>query len=88
MVWAFVYSGVVRIGEIECCEELVIFDRDPGALHFVSNGSAGLMIGTAPRHPYPLVVGRNSVHTSAEALHASEQRIAAMGAELRKQGRM
>ena len=88
VVWAFVYSGVVRIGDVACCEELVIFDREPGALHLVSDCPAGLMLGTAPRHPYPLVVGRNSVHTSAEALHASEQRIAALGAELRKQGRM
>jgi len=88
VVWAFIYSGVVHIGEVAVCEELVIFDREPGEVRALSDGPAGLMLGTAPRHPYPLVVGRNSVHTSAEALHASEQRIAAMGAELRKQGRM
>ncbi len=88
VVWAFVYDGSVTIDEVTVSEELLIFDREPGELRFSSDEPAGVMIGTAPCHPYPLVVGRNSVHTSAEALRASEQRIAIMGAELRKQGRM
>lgn len=88
VAWAFVYSGSVTACDVVLHEELVIFDREPGELHFSSDAPAALMIGTAPRHPYPLVVGRNSVHTSAESLRASEQRIAVMGEELRRQGRM
>jgi redox-sensitive bicupin YhaK (pirin superfamily) len=87
-VWAFAYTGTVRVAGSASSEELLIFDREPGELRFEAEGPAGFMVGTARPHPHALVIGRNSVHTSAAALHASEQRIAELGAELRRQGRM
>lgn len=88
VVWAFVYQGTAQVAEHSTQEELLIFDREPGTLAVTAKTKLGMMVGSAPRHPYPLVVGRNSVHTSKEALRASEARIAQLGASLRQQGRI
>lgn len=88
VVWAFVYQGRAQANGHDTQQELLIFDREPGAIVVQAETAVGLMVGTAPRHPYPLVVGRNSVHTSAQALRTSEGRIAALGAALRAQGRI
>ncbi len=88
VVWAFVYQGTAKVDGHDTREELLIFDREPGAISVTAKTPVGLMVGTAPHHPHPLVVGRNSVHTSVEALRASEAQIAQLGDLLRKQGRI
>lgn len=88
VAWAFVYKGGVSCCDIQTVEELLIFDREPGALSFAAETDSGLVLATSPIHDHPLAIGWSSVHTSPEVLRSCEARIAEMGRELRQQGRI
>ena len=45
-----------------------------------------LVVGSARKHPHPLVLGDYSVHTSAEALWRGEAEIRRIGARLLADG--
>ena len=55
---------------------------------FVAAADTEFVIGSAAPHPYDLVLGYYSVHTSAEALQAGEARIEAIRHNLVAQGRL
>ena len=44
------------------------------------------VLGSAIKHPYELVTGHYSVHTTADALRQGESNIAAIGRRLHNQG--
>ena len=46
------------------------------------------VLGSAARHPHPLVTGYYSVHTSKAALEQGEAEIRRIGARLRQEGRI
>jgi hypothetical protein len=52
-----------------------------------ADGDTSFVIGSAVKHPHPLVLGDYSVHTSARALEQGEAEIERIGRQLRKQGR-
>ena len=60
---------------------LVIFEESSADLAIQADNAARLVLGSAIKHPHPLVLGRYSVHTSAEALSAGEQEIVRIGSE-------
>lgn len=85
--WLALYSGVLRCGSLEACAgDLLVFEDGPLPVEFDSDEGAGFIIGSAQRSPYPLHVGRHSVHVSAKALAEGEAEIARLGAELRDRG--
>ncbi len=60
-----------------------MFEDGDAPLSFVASGDTEFVIGSAPRHPHPLVTGYYSVHTQRAALERGEQEIERIGAQLR-----
>jgi redox-sensitive bicupin YhaK (pirin superfamily) len=68
--------------------ELAIFEPSNDAIDFTAETDAEFVLGSAAPHPHDLVLGRYSVHTSAEALQAAEQRISEIERRLQHEGRL
>jgi hypothetical protein len=66
----------------------VVFEASDGALEFEALESTGFVLGSAVKHPYDLVLGTYSVHTSRDALKRGETTIAEIGKRLRAEGRL
>ncbi len=86
VAWLAVSQGVVRVGEPVSAGELVIFEESGADLAIHAESAARLVLGSAIKHPHPLVMGRYSVHTSAEALRAGKREIVRIGSELAAAG--
>ena len=56
--------------------EAAVFADGACEIAFCAQGDCAFLLGSALRHPYPLVLGSHSVHTSREALERGTQRIA------------
>lgn len=83
VAWAAVADGTLRTAGADLVREVAIFEDGGGALAFTAQGDTRFVVGSAPRHPHPLVTGYYSVHTSADALARGEAHIDRLGAELR-----
>jgi hypothetical protein len=66
--------------------ELAVFEQGDQAIEFEALSDAGFILGSAVKHPYDLVTGHYSVHTSADALRIGESNIADIGRRLHNQG--
>ena len=86
LAWLAVSQGAVRVGEPVGAGELVIFEESNAELAIHAQSAARLVLGSAIKHPHPLVLGRYSVHTTAEALRAGQREIARIGSELAAAG--
>ncbi|KQV89893.1 pirin [Massilia sp. Root351] len=83
VAWAAVGSGALAVGEAVLEGEVAVFDEGGGGLLFTARGDTEFVLGSAARHPYPLVTGMYSVHTSAAALIQGEHEIRRIGSQLR-----
>lgn len=88
VAWLAIDRGSVLAPEGIREGELVVFDQSGGAIDIEATADTSLVFGSAPRHPYPLVLGDYSVHTNLRALAAGEAEIARIGAGLRGAGRV
>jgi len=87
VAWIAVHHGSLRAnGETVEKGELALFEEADGPIVFESQGAAGFVLGSAVKHPHPLVTGHYSVHTSVGALRTGEANIALLGEELKAQG--
>jgi hypothetical protein len=53
-----------------------------------AKGETSFVLGSAIKHPFPLVLGYYSVHTSRARLDQGETEIARIGQRLRAEGRL
>jgi|EP01034_Spumella_vulgaris_P035710 redox-sensitive bicupin YhaK (pirin superfamily) len=83
VAWAAVGNGALATGEAVLEREVAVFDEGGGALQFTARGDTEFVLGSAARHPHPLVTGMYSVHTSAAALIQGENEISRIGSQLR-----
>lgn len=60
------------MGDLQLQREMAIFEEGNARLKGVARGETELVVGSAVKHPHPLVCGRYSVHTSREALRRGE----------------
>jgi redox-sensitive bicupin YhaK (pirin superfamily) len=82
-----VHEGELRQnGEAISKGELAVFNESGEPLVFQAETDAGFVLGSAVKHPYPLVTGNYSVHTSEDALQIGEANIALLGEALRARG--
>jgi redox-sensitive bicupin YhaK (pirin superfamily) len=88
VLWTAVGKGVVRAPDPVRRGELAIFAPGQEAVDFVAEAETEFMLGSAVPHPYELVTGYYSVHTSAGALAKGEQRIREMREKLVRAGRL
>jgi redox-sensitive bicupin YhaK (pirin superfamily) len=76
LAWLATNEGKLHTSGQVLERELAIFAPGEGAIDLIAEGAAELVIGSAVRHPYPLVTGAYSVHTSSKALSIGERTIA------------
>ena len=73
--WAVVHTGALRASELISSGELAVFAENDTAISFEAVGQSRFVLGSAIKHPHPLVLGHYSVHTSATALQQGEAQI-------------
>nr|WP_330211998.1 pirin family protein [Pseudomonas sp. Z18(2022)] len=78
IAWLATNAGKLETGGLVLERELAVFAEGRGAIDIVAQGKAEFVIGSAAKHPYPLVNGSSSVHTSAAALAEGERTIASL----------
>jgi len=66
--------------------EVVVFEEGDQSIEFEAVTDAAFVLGSAAKHPYDLVTGHYSVHTTLDALRQGEQNIANIGRRLHNQG--
>jgi redox-sensitive bicupin YhaK (pirin superfamily) len=87
VVWLSVDQGSLRAPERIGAGELAVFEESEAAVELQAEGATSFVLGSAVKHPYPLVLGNYSVHTSAAALAEGEAEIRRIGRRLRAEGR-
>jgi redox-sensitive bicupin YhaK (pirin superfamily) len=86
VAWIASHQGIVTTPERISMGEVVVFEEGDQAIAFEALSDAGFILGSAVKHPYDLVTGHYSVHTSADALRIGESNIADIGRRLHNQG--
>jgi len=86
VAWVAVSDGRLRTPAPIPGGELAIFAQGSGPIDFAADGETRFVLGSARKHPHPLVVGSYSVHTSEEALRRGEAEIRRIGEQLSADG--
>jgi redox-sensitive bicupin YhaK (pirin superfamily) len=86
--WVALAKGRLLAPEPVEAGELAVFEPSNGAIDFRAEADTEFVLGSAVPHPYDLVLGYYSVHTSAAALQAGEKRITEIKHRLQKEGRL
>jgi redox-sensitive bicupin YhaK (pirin superfamily) len=87
VAWVAVHQGKLATPEVVEKGELAVFEESNSALAFEALEDTGFVLGSAVKHPYDLVLGNYSVHTSKQALARGEAKIAEIGKRLKAEGR-
>jgi redox-sensitive bicupin YhaK (pirin superfamily) len=87
VAWLAVDKGTLWSHEPTYAGQICVFDESGGAVEVQADGETSFVLGSAVKHPYPLVLGHYSVHTSPEALAQGESEINRIGRRLRAAGR-
>ena len=86
--WVALASGRLAVPEPVEAGELAVFETADQAITFHAEADTEYVLGSAASHPYELVLGHYSVHTSPASLQAGERRLAEIKARLQKEGRL
>jgi redox-sensitive bicupin YhaK (pirin superfamily) len=87
VAWLAVDEGTLWSRDPISVGQIAVFEESSGAIEVQADGDASFVLGSAIKHPYPLVTGYYSVHTSPVALAQGEAEIARIGQRLRAAGR-
>ncbi len=88
VAWLAVDKGGLRSHARIGAGELAVFEESGDAIELEADGDASFVLGSAIKHPYPLVLGYYSVHTSRATLDQGEAEINRIGQRLRAEGRL
>ena len=86
VVWIATHEGVVSTPSHISAGEAVVFAEGDRPIEFKAETDASFVLGSAIKHPYDLVTGYYSVHTTVDALRRGERNIATIGHRLHNQG--
>jgi redox-sensitive bicupin YhaK (pirin superfamily) len=86
VAWLAVSEGAIRTPALVSAGEFVAFDESNGAISIQADCASRFVLGSAAKHPYDLVLGSYSVHTSHAALAAGESQIRRIGNQLAAAG--
>jgi redox-sensitive bicupin YhaK (pirin superfamily) len=86
VLWIVPHTGRLATPEPNTAGELAVFKEGNRPVEFAAMTDAGFVLGSAVKHPYKLVTGYYSVHTSQAALCEGEKNIATIGKRLHNQG--
>src|SRR5260221_8743188 len=88
VAWLAVDTGGLRaVSQIDA-GELAVFEESNDAIDLQAHGDTSFVLGSAVKHPHPLVLGYYSVHTTAAALGQGEAEIRRIGQRLHTEGRL
>lgn len=87
IAWVAISEGTLDTSSRITRGEVAIFEHGEAPIDFVADGDTQFVVGSAPRHPHPLVLGNYSVHTSRATLQQGEAEIRRIGTELRHSGK-
>lgn len=88
VAWLAVDTGELRAPAPIGAGELAVFEESNDAIDLQAQGDTSFVLGSAVKHPYPLVLGYYSVHTTPEALAQGEEEINRIGKQLQAKGRI
>lgn len=88
VLWIAIDEGSIRVSGETISNEIAIFDSQSLPLTIQAQGVVNFMLGSAMRHPYPLITGYYSVHTTDDALRIGEEGIKTVGKRLKAEGRI
>ena len=88
VAWMATKFGNVRVPELVEKHELVAFEPSNQAIEFEAVSDVEFVVGSAVKHPYPLSIYGESVHTSPEALEKGKAHLAETYARLIAEGRV
>jgi redox-sensitive bicupin YhaK (pirin superfamily) len=88
VAWLAVDGGRLRATERIDAGELAVFEEGNAPIELKAVGDTSFVLGSAVKHPHPLVLGNYSVHTSEKALAQGEAEIERIGWRLRAAGRI
>ena len=72
VAWLAVAAGTVVVDGQALRREMAVFEESHAPIECVAQGEVELVIGSAVKHPHPLVTGFYSVHSSPEKLARGE----------------
>ncbi|CAN5925006.1 hypothetical protein BH11MYX4_BH11MYX4_01340 [soil metagenome] len=82
VAWLAVNEGKLHVGGAMVARQMAVFDEGDGVLDLRAEGATELVLGSAAKHPFPLVCGDYSVHTSERALVIGEEGIRSIASRL------
>ena len=88
VAWLAVDKGDLRAPAPIGAGQLAVFEESDDAIELEADGDTSFVLGSAIKHPHPLVLGYYSVHTSRAALTQGEAEIDRIGQRLRAAGRL
>ncbi len=88
VAWLAVDRGELRSPAPIRAGEFAVFEESDTAIELQADGDTSFVLGSAIKHPHPLVLGYYSVHTSETALAQGEAEINRIGERLRAAGRL
>ena len=88
VAWLAVNNGQLDLHETVSAGELVIFKESNQVIDIVAQEKSSFVLGSAVKHPYELVTGSYSVHTSKSALEQGEAEIQRIGIALQREGHL
>ncbi|HSI38799.1 MAG TPA: pirin family protein [Methylotenera sp.] len=88
VLWLAIDEGSIRVSGETLTNGIAIFDSESAPLILQALGTVNFMLGSAVKHPHPLVTGYYSVHTTDDALKIGEEGIKTVGKRLKAEGRI
>ena len=86
VLWIAIGEGSISVSGEKLTNEISIFDAGSAPLLVQAHGDVNFVLGSAVRHPHPLVTGHYSVHTTDDALRIGEEGIKNVGKRLKAEG--
>jgi redox-sensitive bicupin YhaK (pirin superfamily) len=83
VAWVAVNHGKLHVAGAVVARQMAVLEESGGAVEVRAEGPTELVLGSAAKHPHPLVCGYYSVHTSERALVLGEDGIRKVAAALR-----
>jgi redox-sensitive bicupin YhaK (pirin superfamily) len=83
VAWLAVNEGKLHVAGATIARQMAVFAEGDGSLEVRAEGATELVLGSSVKHPYPLVCGYYSVHTSARTLTLGEEGIRRVAEDLR-----
>jgi hypothetical protein len=87
VAWVAVHHGLLSTSSRIMAGEMAIFEPSLEPIELAADSDTRFVLGSAAKHPFDLVLGNYSVHTSAAALRRGEAEIRRIGHTLRAEGK-